>query len=147
MGRYSRAIYGSGKYGLDLWTEKSVEPMAADIEVDNVFSHSSSFTNDWGECVYDRVQVSWLAPQGVDRSVLMRSNLGYPTGPTDPFAATLYDSKVGQNSVLQPVALWATDPFERSRVAYLDRHVEPGREYFYAVWTYVASAQEWIESG
>ena len=162
MGRYSRAIYGAAKYGLDLWTEQSVEPMAATIEVSDVFSHTSSTTDDYGTPVYDRVQVSWLKPQNVDRTVLMRSNVGYPTGPTDPFSATLYDTQTqgsggsanavagnlaGQNSAPQAVPLWPSDPFSRARVAYLDRGVEPGREYFYTVWNYVAGSDDWIMAG
>ena len=151
MGRYARAVYGAGKYGLDLWTEKSVEPMVASIELDPVFSHISSFTNEWGEADYNRVQISWILPQGVDRFLLLRSNLGFPTGPQDPYSATILDSTGPAPESLSKgarrVSVRRNDAEGRTRLAVVDRGVEPGREAFYAAWTYVASAGEWILSG
>lgn len=152
MGRYARSIYGASptgnaKYGLDLWSEYSVEPMTATTEVDPTYSHVSSFTDDYGRAVYDRVQVSWLAPNQVDRLVLLRSNLGYPTSPVDPFAKVLVDGAPGDLPGVLPLDRLERDPWGATRHSYLDSGVETGREFFYAVWVYLASVDEWILAG
>lgn len=138
MGRYARAIYGQSKYGLDLRSEFSCEPMLATLEVDRNLmtpleqATGSAFTNDRGEAVYSRVQVSWIAPMGFTRFVLLRSNLGFPTGPTDPYARALIDG--ADMAGATAVAPLPGDPINRQRYAFLDANVEQGREYFYAAW-------------
>jgi hypothetical protein len=142
MGRYARGAYGTVKYGLDLWSEYSVEPMVARITVDPHFSTVASYTNDNGQSVYDRVEVSWLMPSTVGNFQLLRSNLGFPTSHVDPFATVL----VNNTPSAQPsINLLPGDPQGRIRRAYLDTAVEPGREYFYTVW--VDTGTEWVRSG
>lgn len=157
MGRYGRAIYGEGKYGLDLRSEYTVEPMLATLEVDpvaeplHVRRGMSSFTDTYGRAIYDRVQIAWLEPQGVDRFVLLRSNTGFPTGPTDPYAAALVDTASETLPDPVPIRRWAGDPLNRPRAAHVDSHVEQGREYYYAAWTMVGSEEdntdEWFLAG
>lgn len=155
MGRYERGKYGSAKYGLDLWSEYSVAPMRADLEVDQRYwgGASSSFTDINGRPVYNRVQVSWLEPSRVDDFRLIRSNLGFPTSPADPFSLVVFDyqddvalatSAANHGDVVVPLD---DDPADRRRLAFLDTAVEPGREYFYAIWVYLESADEWIRAG
>jgi hypothetical protein len=172
MARYARGSYGTGKYGFDLWSEYKVEPMVASLTVDPaVFGGSSSFTDNFGNPVHNRVQVSWLEPSNVDDFRLVRSNLGMPTSPTDPFANVLYrrigvsgtdpnynamfkaqgtlTATISGVSTYSPIVVskFDTDPADRRRVAYLDTNVEPGREYFYAIWVYNGTAGEWIRAG
>ena len=138
MGRYARAVYGTGKYGLDLRAEHSVEPMTATIEVDtailpaSIQQGSSAISGPNGQSIYDRVMVTWLAPKDITRYVLMRSNVGFPTGPTDPWAKTL----MGSTDPLEGarVSRFPSDPSGRERLGYLDEFVEQGREYFYSYW-------------
>jgi phage tail-like protein len=155
MGRYERGKYGTAKYGLDLWSEYSVEPMLATLEVDQRYwgGASSSFTDINGQPVYNRVQVSWLEPSKVDDFRLIRSNLGFPTSPNDPFASVVftYQDDVALNTAAanhgDTVVPLDTDPYDRRRLAYLDTQVEPGREYFYAIWVYLEAPDEWIRAG
>lgn len=151
MGRYARAVYGAGKYGIDLRSNISVEPMLATLEIDNFVlepSHSSSFTDAMGRALYNRVQISWMAPTGHSRFVLLRSNLGYPTGPTDPFAAVLVDGTSPKALNARPLD---GDPAERQRLAYIDSNVEQGREYYYAAWVMTGDPEnntdEWNLAG
>lgn len=153
MGRYARALYsGTGsahaRYGIDLRSEHSVEPMHATLEVDTnadrdrFRSGNSSFTDVHGRSVYDRVQISWLNPLDVTRSVLLRSNTGYPTGPSDPYSKILIDSE--NPDLPSPVAVrrLPEDPYDRPRSAYIDNSVEQGREYFYSMWTMTGSVED-----
>lgn len=149
MGRYARSVYGIGKYGVDLRSEQSVEPMYATIEVDPYILHpsvrdsSSLISGPSGKSNYDRVEVSWMHPVGHREFVLMRSNVGFPTGPTDPWAKPLIgaihlDDEDTEADPTAPAPIPARrmvgDPINRDRVSYEDVDVEQGREYFYAVW-------------
>ena len=155
MGRYARAVYGTGKYGLDLRAEHSVEPMTATIEVDtailpaSIQQGSSAISGPNGQSIYDRVMVTWLAPKDITRYVLMRSNVGFPTGPTDPWAKTL----MGSTDPLEGarVSRFPSDPSGRERLGYLDEFVEQGREYFYSYWVMTGvegtNTDEWNLAG
>lgn len=115
------------------------------VQLDAASGTDHRFTDPWGRPIYDRVQISWLQPNKVENMRLLRSNTGVPTSADDPFAVILGEWEMPAATGLLAVTR-DDDPPARRRFAYLDETVEPGREYYYAIFV-ETTENGWLPSG
>lgn len=134
MSRYNRADYGVAVYGVDAAVIGSVQPMYATPTISVVDQSTGdayeSFMDESGSLVVrDRVEVSWMDPLNIQYKKLVRSNVGFPTSPSDPYSLEI---PLDDAFNLPPVY---GDPEGRQRVGLIDTGVIPGREYYYTFFT------------
>lgn len=132
-------------YDSSVTTTWTGTPPSAMAQLDSALGIDHMFTDPWGRPIYDRVQVSWLEPNRVQKMRLMRSNAGFPLSATDPFAAVLEEWDIPITDGITTVVR-NEDPPNRRRFAYLDTQVVAGREYYYAIFVYTAG-DGWLPAG